>query len=95
MNAISRTAVFAFAATVAAASLPAFAQSAGGGQPPAPPQFAIDACKGKAAGAAVTFKSPEGKDCSGTCGMIGNTLAAIPDRKPGGGRPGEGAPASR
>jgi hypothetical protein len=44
-----------------------------------PPQEAIDACKGKADGAKVTFKGRRGEDIKGVCKKMRDIVAAIPE----------------
>lgn len=53
-------------------------------QPPAgPPPEALEACKGKTAGATTTLKTPDGRTISGSCQLVFR-----PDRPPmGNGNP--------
>jgi hypothetical protein len=44
-----------------------------------PPQEAIDACKGKADGAKVTFKGRRGEDIKGVCKKMRDIVAAVPE----------------
>jgi hypothetical protein len=55
-----------------------------------PPPEAIEACKNQSEGASVQFASPRGDTITATCRMMGNQLAAMPDR----GGPGQGPPPS-
>lgn len=50
-------------------------------QPPGPPPEALEACKGKSAGAVTTLKTPDGKTVSGSCQLVFH-----PDRPPAGDR---------
>jgi hypothetical protein len=51
-------------------------EEGGGEQRRGPPPEALDACKGKAAGAAVEMKTPRGDVIKGTCRMV-----MIPDNE--------------
>jgi hypothetical protein len=57
-----------------------------GGHRHAPPQEALDACNGKAAGDACTLTTPDGQTVSSTCGSCGDgmPLACMPPRHEGG-----------
>jgi hypothetical protein len=50
----------------------------GPGERRGPPAEAVAACKGKAAGAAVSFQDREGSTRNGTCTDVNGTLAAVP-----------------
>jgi hypothetical protein len=84
---------WALCMALAVASMAAVAQNDSmqpppGGAPHGPPPEAIEACKGKAEGAEVTFTMRERK-MSGTCQKDGDVLAARPAGMPPGG-PGGG-----
>ena len=68
----------------------ALAQSTDQPSPPpggrTPPQAAIDACKGKAEGAPVSFVGRQGNTVQGLCHNLNGTLVAAPERGQGGGR---------
>lgn len=67
-----------------------------GGPRGRPPEEALAACSGRAAGDACSFKSPEGTDFKGLCDTPpdGTALACRPEGGPGGpgGPGGHGAP---
>jgi len=75
------TSMLPHAGDVAAA--PAAASSAGGA-PPGPPPEAIDACKGKAEGAQVSFSGHHGEAFTGVCQLVNGVLAARPAGGAGG-----------
>lgn len=62
----------------AAEAAPAAAASGPGGPPPGPPPEAVAACKGKTAGAQVTFSGRHGESFSGVCELFNGVLAARP-----------------
>ena len=71
-------------ALLAGAALSAAAQNANQPPPPpdgrrGPPQEAIDACKGKAEGAKVTFKGRRGEDVKGVCKKMREGVVAVPE----------------
>lgn len=71
-------------ALLAGAALNAAAQNANQPPPPpdgrrGPPQEAIDACKGKAEGAKVTFKGRRGEDVKGMCKKMREGVVAVPE----------------
>jgi hypothetical protein len=53
-----------------------------------PPQAAIDACKGKAEGAAVSFTGRQGNSINAQCRTVEGQLVAVPERGQFGGRRG-------
>ncbi|MYM86600.1 hypothetical protein GTP91_05325 [Rugamonas sp. FT82W] len=71
-------------AMLAGAAVSASAQNANQPPPPpdgkrGPPQEAIDACKGKAEGAKVTFKGRRGEDVKGVCKKMREGVVAVPE----------------
>jgi predicted Ser/Thr protein kinase len=80
-----RLAILIFSLTVAAARAqrdgPPGDGPRGGGPPLAPPQFAVDACRGSAEGAGCTATTPRGT-LTGTCALIEGQLACLPDDGP-------------
>jgi len=56
------------------------------GRPPQPPQEAFDACQSKQAGAACTVATPRGDTLTGTCQMMQNQLACVPNNRPNAGQ---------
>lgn len=56
-------------------------------QPPGPPPEALEACKGKTAGATTTLKTPDGRTVSGTCQLVFRPDRPPQDNGNGGGRP--------
>jgi hypothetical protein len=71
-----------------AATTPAAPPASGaGGPPPGPPPEAIAACKGKTAGAQVTFSGRNGESFTGVCQLTNGVLAARPAGGNAGGPP--------
>ena len=71
-------------AMLAGAALSVSAQNKDQPPPPpggkrGPPQEAIDACKGKADGAKVSFKGRRGEDIKGVCKKMRDVVAAVPE----------------
>lgn len=83
----------AMVAGLLAAAVNSAAWASGGpreGRRPGVPPEAVEACKGKSAGEAVTMKTPWGETIKATCREIAGQLAAVPDNPPP--PPGNGEP---
>ncbi len=61
-----------------------------GGQPPAPPQEAVNACASKAANDSCNFSAPDGKSFSGTCSAMPGDSTLVCGPKGGMGHPPKG-----
>jgi len=90
-----KTTIF-LAALATLAQVPAHASSGPqerGSRPTGPPPEAIEACREKSPGDAVTITTPRGDTLKATCTQVNGELVALPEGAPAG--PANGAPPER